>query len=119
MSCEIDGGNDVETESHHRARQEHTCCACRETIRKGDRYRKTFVVFEGDAYTYKHCLRCATMFDAIWRRMRAEDWGEAVDWELNCGHTWQENFAEDPPEHIARLAFMTADEMQQELGGLS
>jgi hypothetical protein len=118
MSCNTDGySNDVETESYHKARKEHVCCACGETIRKGDRYRKTFVVFEGDVDTYKHCLRCATLMDAISKRIRdgERNYEEAVAWELDCGHTWQENFDEEPPEEIARLAFLTPDEMQREL----
>lgn len=113
MSVSCDGyTNDVQTERHRRARKEHRCCACKETIRKGDIYRATFVVFEGSVDTYKHCLRCARMFDELCARIDGYD--EGVDWHLNCGHSWEENHGECPPE-IAALAFMTPDMAQREL----
>jgi len=118
MSCEIDGTNEVESSTTQRARKEHRCCACRETIRVGDLYRRTFVVYEREPETFKHCLRCTAMFDAIIRAQRGADldyWERGVAWRLDCGHDWQEMFDDDPPPEVARLAFLTPDEAQREL----
>lgn len=96
-----------------RAKIEHHCSCCREVIRRGDLYINEFSVFDGNSHTTKRCLRCQTIYDhLIERHADIEDAG--VDTELHCGHDYQEVFQEDPPEHIARLAFMTADEMQAE-----
>lgn len=114
MSCYVDEEGEPESvhrETWPRARREHKCCACGETIRCGDRHKRTFVVFEGDAETYRHCLRCAAIYRALCRTT-GED--EYIEYRLNCGHTWEETRGECPPE-IARLAFMTPDEMQREL----
>jgi hypothetical protein len=45
-----------------RARKEHKCCECHETIRPGERYEHVFYVFEGTPGTYKTCEFCATEF---------------------------------------------------------
>ena len=118
VSCEVDGYNAVESRTMPRARKEHRCCACRETVRRGDRYSRTFVVYEGEPETYIHCLRCSAIFDAIAARhhdAETDYWERAIAWRLDCGHDWDEVFEESPPAEVARLAFMTADEAQREL----
>lgn len=102
----------VENRRYRKARQEHVCCACKEKIRSGDVYRNWFIVFDGDAETYKHCLRCARMYDEIAKRM---DCDQAPDFKLNCGHSWQEVHCDEPPPEVARLAFMSPDDQQREL----
>lgn len=104
---------EVNRRTFRRARKEHRCCACSETIRVGDVYRNWFVVFDGNAETNKYCLRCARMYDEISKRM--DSYEEAPDIHLACGHDWEEIHGEPPPEDIARLAFMTPDEQQREL----
>ena len=93
------------------ARQVHQCCACHEPIRKRDRYHLTVCVQErGDRPTrWKHCARCWMICEALWE---AND-GGVIDFELNCGELWRDNFglAEEP----ADLAFMTADDAQKKL----
>ncbi len=116
MSVSCDEYNDAYVEHTPRARKEHKCYACNETIRPGDRYRRTFVAFDGRGDSYKHCLRCAAMMDAIQegqRKAGERDTGVALG--LDCGHSWQEIMDEEPPPEIARLAFMSADDMQREL----
>lgn len=111
MCCEADFSYDVLREHHRRARKEHTCCACQETIRIGDVYRYTFAYARN--YTdkpdqYKHCLRCAKMSDEI---LAASEPGTAIAWELDCGEDWRDAIG-DLPDHVAALAFMTRDEQQ-------
>lgn len=94
-----------------KARKEHRCYACRETIRTGDRYH--FTAQKDDAFaTYKHCARCWMMGGAI-LEAGADSW----QYDLRCGVSWREAFDEEPPENIARLAFMTPDEAQKAISG--
>lgn len=116
MSCEDLGVADVYEERVQRARKKHRCCACREHIVPGERYQVTFVVDSEGAGTYKHCLRCAEMLDILVRMHRERDTGEMPELMLMCGHDWEEVFGEAPPEAVQRLAFMTKEEMQAELG---
>jgi hypothetical protein len=95
------------------ARKEHRCCACGETIRAGHRYSTTFAVWDGSGQTYKRCLRCDVIFQALVVELRGTD--EWPDEDLNCGHEWTENLGIPLPPHVARLAFISADEAQREL----
>lgn len=115
MSCEVDGYNAVESYTERRARKVHECSCCDEPIRVGDVYVTIFVVYDGDPRTYKHCLRCHAVFQAAAKRHQDLHTGESVRFDLGCGHDWRETFDEDPPETVAKLAFMTADELQAEL----
>jgi hypothetical protein len=36
---------------------------------------------------------------------------DTVQWDLNCGARWEDNFGE-LPDDVARLAFLTPDEAQ-------
>lgn len=112
MSCDAsEEYPDVQRQQHRRARKEHKCCACKETIRRGDLYWYVFVIFEGVSEEWKRCLRCEKMHDEI---QDALGDGQVPDPNLNCGHSWEELHGECPPE-IARLAFLTPAEAQAEL----
>lgn len=115
MSCEIDGSNDIERYSRHRSRKKRRCSACPEPIRRGDVYVRIFVVHDGTADSYAHCLRCHAVFLAASRRHLELDTDQGVRFDLGCGHDWRSSFDEDPPAELARLAFLTADEAQSEL----
>lgn len=90
-----------------RARKAHRCLGCREHITVGQPCRYTSGLFEGAIYSYRHCLRCAAMIDALYARMR--DGGEqgpiAIDPGLDCGEIW-----DDPPPAVALLAFLLPGE---------
>ena len=90
-----------------KARKEHRCFACREAIRAGDRYHYTAESSEGFAQ-FKHCARCWAMLGAI-----LEAGAESAQYDLHCGTSWQEAFDAEPPEDVARLAFMTPEEAQR------
>lgn len=84
-----------------RARKPHTCRACAEAIEVGDTYHVTTLLNESgcryDRYveTVKHCARCYSMIEALWRRGV-----KVVAFGLDCGEVW-----ESPPEEVAALAF--------------
>lgn len=96
-----------------RARKPHVCCACKEQISAGDVYRRSVVISDDRHHPfnhYKHCLRCATMLDAI----RDERPHDAIAWKLDCGEDWFDTIGELPDE-IAKLAFLTPAEAQAQL----
>jgi len=89
-----------------RARKPHSCFACGEEIRPGDRYHFTIQIYDGFSM-FKHCARCWAILDAI-----LAAGAETVQWDLDCGERWEDNFG-PLPEHIAALAFLTPDEAQK------
>jgi hypothetical protein len=118
MSCDSE---DLETcevwrKKMTRARKEHGCDCCTDPIRRGDLYSYTFYILDGDASTMKRCLRCETLYQRLVKLHERHGTGEAVDPELNCGHSFDEVFGEPAPDELARLAFMTPAEIQAEFG---
>lgn len=102
--CDVDmDGVAVEHSAELTARKEHRCYGCSETIRPGDKHRRTAQLVDGEWSTYRHCRRCWAMLEAL-----LAEGHESVQWDLNCGEVW-----ENPPPEIAALAFMTRDEMQR------
>jgi len=96
----------VSDHSVRTARIEHRCAACGETVRPGDKYARTFYVFDGDAHTVKRCARCEAIYDHLCKRMAEEgDQDEYCNDRLACGHGYRERWEEDPPPEIAALAF--------------
>lgn len=91
------------------ARKPHRCYACRETIRVGDRHHVVVQIYDGKPDRFRHCARCYAIMDAI-----LDAGAESVQWDLNCGERWEENFGELPDE-VAALAFITPDEAQERL----
>ena len=86
------------------ARKEHVCCACGEKIIPGMKYGYVFLIHDGDTYTYKRCPRCQMIFVHLSAKIRGEgDYEEFCDERLNCGHGYEENWDEPPPEHNERV----------------
>jgi hypothetical protein len=112
MSHAIDETYDVYSETFHRARKAHRCCACDSTIRRGDRYARIFLIFQRDPELVLRCLRCQT----IHKHLRDLDPGATWPAErLDCGEEYAEHWGKQPPAEIAEIAFMTDDEAQQRL----
>ena len=44
-----------------RAKKEHMCCECNETIQVGSQYEYVSGKWEGDFYTFKTCTPCANI----------------------------------------------------------
>jgi len=113
MSHDVEEHYTVYEESTRKARKEHECDACDDKIRVGDKYVHVFIVFQGDHETIKRCARC----QAIHMHLRQECQGQGM-WpaeRLDCGEEYEEHWGKAPPDEIAALAFMTADEMQAKL----
>lgn len=124
QSCDDDG----ETVFHYRsghvtARSEHRCVCCPEPIRPGDIHYHASWNWEGRWESFRRCARCHLLYlelVALHKQHRIlDDYGDlmGVDPELNCGHTFEKVFGREPPEKLARLAFMTPDEVQSMLTG--
>lgn len=109
MSHYSDESYDVYNESARRARKEHKCDACKETVRKGDLYHVIGAVFEGGAESFKRCVRCQRIHLHLRELAPGEMW---PDEKLACGEEYRQHWGREPPEEIAALAFATADEMQ-------
>lgn len=89
------------------ARKEHTCGACRCTIRPGDRYLYLGTVYDGTAETYKRCGRCETIHAHL--ALLGAEHGVYPMERLDCGQTYEDEWG-TCPDHIAALAFATEDE---------
>ena len=99
----------VQTE--RRARKEHSCYACQETIRRGDRYRYMSGVWDGRGASYRHCLRCAGISDHLGEMARKHNESPPM-LDLDCGHEYDEVFGCATPLWVCRMADATPDQMQ-------
>jgi hypothetical protein len=69
VCCPLSGRGDADgyTEAHtstvRRARKEHRCAECRETIPAGARYEYQSGIWEGDPFSHKTCLSCVEIRD--------------------------------------------------------
>lgn len=112
MSYAVDKRYDVYLETLRCAAKNHACDACSEAIEKGHRYYSVSWVFDGSASSVKRCLKC----QAIHVHLRGLDPGEMwPDEELNCGQDYLDEWGCDPPDEVAKLAFMSQAEAQKEL----
>ena len=104
-----------ETLRMHRARKKHTCKACGATIRVGDRYAyHSMVNSERELWIVKRCMRCEYIYRALCSDLAAGRlMGDYVLQDLSCGHSYEDTHREPMPDHLARVAFMTEDELQQ------
>ena len=105
--CDLDDSATDIDRRWQRARKPHRCGACGETIRVGDRYHIAVSIQDGDFSSFQHCARCWWMVEELWAAGV-----EAVQWDLNCGETWD---ARDVPDEVAELAFLTLDEAQAQI----
>lgn len=110
MSHSVDECYAFYNENRVKARKEHQCCACKETIHARTTYWVISWVFEGVAESVKRCERCQAIH--IHLRKRCADSGSDM-WpneRLACGLTYEGEWGE-LPEHIAALAFALPSEV--------
>ena len=112
MSHSIDERYEVYDEQERKARLAHVCAACQEPIAKGHRYCSVFILFEGRASRVKRCLRCQAIHEHLRELGEGETWPAE---RLDCGEEYEEDWGGPPPEEIAKLAFISADEAQEQL----
>ena len=90
-----------------KAKKEHQCSACFETILVGQTYEYVFIIYDGNNYIYKRCPRCQMIYlhlhDRISKERECQE--EFCDEQLDCGHEYEERWGEPPPEWLAALAF--------------
>jgi hypothetical protein len=98
----------VYNETVRKARKTHACSACRSPILPGHYYASVFIVFDGDADTVKRCGSCQTTH--LHLRKLGNEHGMWPNEKLNCGKSYDDEWGEDPPEEIASLPFLSADE---------
>jgi hypothetical protein len=138
---------DVDSERRVRARKEHRCSACKETIERGHLYVRHTLIYGGTVDETIRCLRCDAIYQELVvihreqnerarharvelhrargdeRRLSDEQRAllyhepEWPDLALNCGHEFKERWGREPPPELARLAFMTPAEIQAEALG--
>jgi hypothetical protein len=96
----------VYNETVRKARKEHTCSACRFPILPGNYYASVFIVFEGEAESLKRCGSCQKTHLHL-RQLDPEMW---PDEKLNCGKAYEDEWGEEPPDEIAELPFLSADQ---------
>ena len=107
MSSYCDERAEIYDDSWRRARKDHKCCACHRAIRKGEKYSRTFVLFDGDVSVYVRCVGCQTIHLHLRTLGDGEMW---PDEHLNCGEEYVQHWGVEPPPLIAALAFATPDE---------
>lgn len=113
MSGDVDEIAAAGSEVLRKARKEHCCTACKETIRVGDYYFVISMVHDGSASSWKRCWRCQKMHLHL---RTLGDPGEQIwpDEQLDCGEEYEQHWGFPPPAEIAALAFVTAEEMREE-----
>ena len=108
MSHDVDGYYSVYSERFPRARKDHECHACAETIRRGDRYARVAIVFEGFEEVVR-CMRCQRIHEHLRELEPGYTW---PDERLACGEDYEEHWGEKPPDAIAALAFALPGETE-------
>lgn len=101
---------------NRKARKPHGCCECRREIKKGDVYRYSSGIWDGEARDFKQCLNCAEIMDAAARSTDYSDEGPCFcdlrEWfdGFLCvgfqGEDWLNGMAEDigvAPEKLNKL----------------
>lgn len=110
MSC--DGDCEPATiwrNTKRRARKEHTCSACHETIQRTHFYIEHFSLFDGDVDTLKRCMRCETIYQHL---LDISDIEYPPQPRLDCGHEYSDCHNEPCPPEIEALAFALPGEIQ-------
>lgn len=92
-----------------RARKHHMCGACKRRIQPGELYRRMDFRHEGSYMRVKRCGACETTYRHLVDRCWNSPYELAVDMELNCGKSYENEWGEVPPE-IARLPFLAGAE---------
>lgn len=111
MSYSFDETYVVYSERYHCARKAHECEACESAIRPGDFYCRVVAIGKHSGATaYKRCGACQRTHEHLRTLAPGEMW---PDERLACGLNYAEEWHEEPPDAIAALPLLSADERGQ------
>lgn len=67
--------------AEHAARKEHRCSECFRQIKVGEPYERVFAICDGDACTFKTCLRCLALRKFVMAHVPCLCWthGNVID----------------------------------------
>lgn len=105
----------VYEERERKARKEHHCDACGETIKPGQVYCNTFGVWDGNADTIKRCSRCDAIYEHL-VDLRRDDSEYQIALKLDCGRSYEDEWG-DMPIEAQELAFLLPGEQPGALLG--
>jgi hypothetical protein len=108
VSYSYDECYEVHEERVHKARKNHVCCACEQPIRTGDYYASVFIVFDGRSRFYRRCGACQTTHLHLRKLCTPNEMWPRED--LSCGLDYAEEWGAEPPDEIAALPLLSADE---------
>ena len=57
-SCDIDGGPNFSKETFPKARKNHKCCECKDSILPGSKYNRIKGMWDGKFLTFCTCMAC-------------------------------------------------------------
>jgi hypothetical protein len=100
---------EVWRETKRRARKEHKCSACKETIERTHFYIEHFSLFDGDIDTLKRCIRCETIYQHL---RDISDVDSPPMPRLDCGHKYRDCHSNPCPPEIEALAFALPKDFQ-------
>ena len=70
------------------ARKQHKCCECFDEINPGDKYQYSSGIWDGEAASYKQCLNCWWIMQAVCAKIEYVDdapgFGEIKDYIYNA-----------------------------------
>ena len=72
------------SQEKRKARKEHACNCCGETIEKGETYRSAFLRDGADVYQWKGHLHCDFIATELWRYIDPDDGMQAEDFQEGC-----------------------------------
>jgi hypothetical protein len=99
-------GADVGSLRYPKARKEHTCCECFETIRPGEIYEYATACFDGSWGDWKTCATCCAVRNDhgcyggdLWNRLRSQYGAGPIDgdWQSDERYGWGEEDPMGPP----------------------
>ena len=113
MSYESEGSYDRYAKTRRKARKEHQCDACENVVRPGHYYMRIYTVFDGRTDTIIRCGACERTHVHLVDKCREMDTNMWPSERLDCGESYKDHWACDPPAEIAVLPFLSSSNVGQ------
>ena len=65
-----------------KANKDHVCSMCHSEIKKGEEYQRSFIINEGDSYSWKQCEWCEPLVKEMLKEWELEEWSYPDLWEF-------------------------------------